>query len=255
MVTVDLHSIVNINSCWYTVSLYYIGAGRRNTGDWCFKDGFITFSDIAQLYLKASSNMKGRVLSIVSDCSYSGCWVKDCMEFFDEQGVQPCGHKAREKGMLIKMFASCKSNEIPTVFCYSICGIHIVANTKEVSLPWPSMHLGTQTTVAIDYSVINCNSKTIGEQCTLKPHYNWRKLSAQSRIELILAKHGGCPVWFYVLLDDNDDVMENFFAKLKEGSEMDLKDYGKILAKGWGEYPPDEIKAKIEKEYFLQCNC
>ena len=117
-----MHSRRNcvINFCLYTVSLFYIGAGRKNTGDWCFKDGFITFNDIAQLYLQASSNMKGRVLSIVSDCSYSGCWVRNCMEFLDEQGVQPCGHKARERGMLIKMFASCKSNEIPTVFRYSV---------------------------------------------------------------------------------------------------------------------------------------
>ena len=116
------------------------------------------------------------------------------------------------------------------------------------------MHLETQTTVAIDYSVINCNNKTIGEQCTLKPHYNWRKFSAQSRIELIIAKHGDHPAWFYVLLDDDNDVMENFFAKLEKGSTMDLKDYGQILAKGWGKYPPDEIKDKIENEYFLHCN-
>ena len=69
------------------VLLHYIGAGRRGTGDWCFEDGFITFRDIAQLYLRASHNFKGRVLAIVSDCSYSGCWVRECMEFLDEQGV------------------------------------------------------------------------------------------------------------------------------------------------------------------------
>ena len=39
------------------------------------------------------------------------------MEFLDEQGVQPCGHKAREKGMIIKVFTSCKS-EIPTEYRY-----------------------------------------------------------------------------------------------------------------------------------------
>ena len=55
----------------YTVLIYYIGAGRRGTGDWCFEDGFITFRDIAQLYLRASHNFKGRVLTIVSDCSYT----------------------------------------------------------------------------------------------------------------------------------------------------------------------------------------
>ena len=46
------------------------------------------------------------------------------MEFLDEQGVQPCGHKAREKGMIIKVITSCKSNEIPTEYRYSVDGIH-----------------------------------------------------------------------------------------------------------------------------------
>ena len=32
------------------VTVYYLGHGKRDTGDWCFQDGFITFSDIAELY-------------------------------------------------------------------------------------------------------------------------------------------------------------------------------------------------------------
>ena len=44
------------------------------------------------------------------------------MELLDEQGVQPCGHKARERGMIIKVFASCRSNETPTKYCFSVSG-------------------------------------------------------------------------------------------------------------------------------------
>ena len=102
--------------------IYYIGAGGRNIGDWCFQDGFITFRDIAKIYLQARYNLNGRVLTIISDCSYSGRWVRDCMEFLDEQGVQPCGHKAREKGILVKMLASCRSNETATEYQYIIDG-------------------------------------------------------------------------------------------------------------------------------------
>ncbi len=32
------------------VILYYIGPGKKGTGDWCFSDGFISFRDIMQLY-------------------------------------------------------------------------------------------------------------------------------------------------------------------------------------------------------------
>ena len=49
----------------YGIGLYYIGHGRRNTGDWCFQDGYITFTDLAQLYLQL---LRGRVLTIITDC-------------------------------------------------------------------------------------------------------------------------------------------------------------------------------------------
>ena len=179
IVLTDFYYLVIINPNYQfllLVVLYYIGAGRRGTGDWCFEDGFITFRDIAQLYLRASHNFKGRVLTIVSDCSYSGCWVRDCMQFLDEQGVQPCGHKAREKGMVINVFASCKSNEIPTEYSFSVSGIDNDENTGEMGF-WPSQQLlETQTTHHLNSSHLNCNTKTINKPCTLPPGLTWRIL-------------------------------------------------------------------------------
>ena len=164
-----------------TVVLHYIGSGRRGTGDWCFEDGFITFSDIAQLYLRASCNFKGRILSIISDCSYSGCWVRDCMEFLDEQGVQPCGHKAREKGMVIKVSASCKFNEIPTEYRYIVDGTRNNENTGVMTCKLSKQLLETQTTVSIDSSLLNCDSETIDNPCTLPPGLTWRELEEMKR--------------------------------------------------------------------------
>jgi hypothetical protein len=155
------------------VVLYYFGAGRRGTGDWCFEDGFITFRDIAQLYLRSSHNFKGRILTIVSDCSYSGCWVRDCMEFLNEQGVQPCGHKAREKGMIIKVFASCKSHQIPMEYRHTVDGLYNEVSTGGMSSWIAKQLLETQTTDYIDSSELNCQSWTINEPCTLPPGLAW----------------------------------------------------------------------------------
>ena len=97
---------------WYclrhAVDLYYIGAGKKRTGDWCFEDGYITFKDIASLYLQ---HFRGRILSVISDCSHSGGWIRECMTFLDEQGVRPCGPSAKEMIILIKIFASCHSHQ------------------------------------------------------------------------------------------------------------------------------------------------
>ena len=67
----------------------------------------------------SNQHFKGKVLTIISDCSYSGSWVKEGMAFMDEQGVGPCGHVAKEKGILVKVFASCLANEIPAELAFS----------------------------------------------------------------------------------------------------------------------------------------
>ncbi len=78
--------------------LHYIGPGQRDTGNWCFKNGLISFEEIMELY---TEHFKKRVLMIVSDCTYSGRWVKEAMTFMDRQGVGPCGHEAKEKGIFV----------------------------------------------------------------------------------------------------------------------------------------------------------
>ena len=231
------------------VLLYYTGAGRKNTGDWCFEDGFITFRDIAQLYRQ--SKLRGRILTIVSDCSYSGRWVRDCMEFLDEQGVQPCGHKAREKGILIKVFASCKPNQIPTEYQFSVSGAISDKIAGEMGF-WTSKQLTeTQTTHGIDSSCLRCNSTTITEPCTLEPGYTWRRFLKESqRIRLVRGMDRGRPAWHYVLLEDDDDTICEFNKRLKSGC-VDVGEYGQILQSGWGKDPPNDLKARMDEEYSL----
>ena len=239
------------NISTHTAIIYYIGAaGRRNTGDWCFEDGFITFRDIADLYLRASSNFKGRVLTIISDCSYSGCWVRDCMEFLDDQRVEPCGHKAREKGMIIKVFTSSKSNEIPTEYCYSVNGVINDKNTGVVGYYSCKPLMTTQTTNSINSSLLRCNSKTIDEPCTLRPGYTWSKFRAANRLYLVRGENHGHAVWHYVLLEDDDDVEKNYNAQVASGT-IDISNYGCVLVSGWGKDPQKEVIKKIDNEYLI----
>ena len=96
------------------------------------------------------------------------------MEFLNEQGVQPCGHKAREKGKIIKVFASCRSNEISTEYRYSVNGIDNEESTGEMSFWISKQLLKTQTTNDIDSSELNCTCQTVNESCTLPPGLTWR---------------------------------------------------------------------------------
>ena len=96
--------------------LHYYGNSRRNTGDWCFGDKCITFRDIAHLYMNHSH---GHFLTIITDCHSSGQWVSECTEFLGEQGVKLCGNSVREKGILLKVSASCRTGEHAAELLYT----------------------------------------------------------------------------------------------------------------------------------------
>ena len=219
------------------------------TGDWCFEDGFITFRDIAQLYLRACHNFKGYVLTIVSDCSYSGCWVRECAQLLDEQGVQPCGHKAREKGTLINVYTSCKSNEIPTAYRYSVGGTFNDKNTGDmVFLPHKQL-LDSQKTSIIDSTTIRCDTKNINEPCTIQPDFTWKKWMEGDKLFLVYGvHHDGRPCWSYVLLENDEQIIQKFHETVESG-HINAADYGQILHSGWGEGPPSQLRESINRKY------
>ncbi len=166
----------------HTVVLHYIGPGQKETGNWCFKDGFVTFGEIRMLY---SQFFKGRVLSIVSDCSYSGCWVKEAMTFMDDQGVGPCGHLAKDKGILVKVYASCQENEVPTELAFST---HCITNDKETGNIIFKIHLQTfkmdnQDPSGLDFTGIRC-SQLISQSCKMAtdPGSTWKNWSDHERV-------------------------------------------------------------------------
>ena len=95
------------------------------------------------------------------------------MEFLDEQGVQPCGHKAREKGTIIKVFTSSQSTEIPTKYSFCVSGL---SNDKDRgTLVFHSIRrqLKTQKMDYVDSSKLRCRSTTIYGPCTMPPDCTW----------------------------------------------------------------------------------
>ena len=75
--------------------------------------------------------------------------------------------QSREKRMIIKVHASCKSNEIPTEYCYIMSGTFNDEITGYMVIRYPQKLLETQTTDYIDYFELNCHNMTIDEPCTL----------------------------------------------------------------------------------------
>ncbi len=233
--------------------LHYIGPGQRKTGNWCFKDGFISFEEIMELYTRYLKP-RGRVLTIVSDCSYSGSWVKEAMTFMKGQKVGPCGHQAKEKGILVKVIASCLANEVPAELAFST---HCAKNNNDGKISYiidfrsEEIH-DDQHPSGIDFTAVQCNNK-IDQPCTMAPQSTWQQWSNERIICKVRSKDRGQPAWYYVLLEDDEDNIQTFLTKVNKGS-IDVADYGQVLKSGWGEDPPEDIKKWIEDNYKINYN-
>ena len=77
--------------------IWYMGHGQKNTGNWCFKDGEITLDEIIKLY---TTYFSGKLLYLISDCCYSGQWVRRMADIMDHWKVETCGHQAKRRNVL-----------------------------------------------------------------------------------------------------------------------------------------------------------
>ena len=257
-----VHTVKGAYFFLYLVMLHYIGHGRRNTGDWCFQDGYITFTDLTQLYLQL---LRGRVLTIVTDCSHSGSWVKQCMDFLDQQGVGPCGHSARDKGILIKVFASCLSHQVPRQLAHSVYGSKNDKNTGDMTFIRCYYSIDLRAKVAedqhargIDSTGVRCGQKSIDDECECLPGATWQRWSARNRIYKAGGENGGRKAWHMTLLVDDDATIVQFAEKTqgenKGKFDINLTDYGVILKSGWGEDPSEEEYQSAMQEYQVYQN-
>ncbi len=197
-----------------------------------------------------TEHFQKRVLTIVSDCSYSGRWVKEAMTFMDTQGVGPCGHEAKEKGILVKVYTSCLANEVPAELAYSTHGATNNKNTGIIYYDFNRKEIhDDQHTSGLDFTQVRCKNK-IDQPCTMAPHSTWQLRNDGSRVYLVRGKDKGCQSWHYVLLVDDEETIQAFKAKVKSGS-VDVADYGQVLKSGWVEDPPEETKKWCKENYCI----
>ena len=204
-----------------------------------------------------TQHFRGRVLNITSDCSYSGSWVREAMAFMDEQGVGPCGHVAKEKGILVKVFASCLANEVPAELAFSTHGIANIPNTGRMTFNGPGyrgdeIHDG-QHCSWFEFTEVRCQNK-IDQPCTMAPGSTWDQWDTAEMIRLVKGEDRGFAAWHYVRLRD-EDTRKAFDEKTAtSGTSIDVALYGQVLKSGWGIDPPGSVAKEIEEKYIVNYN-
>ena len=147
---------------------------------------------------------RGQVLCLVPDCHSSGHWVVECAKFLDEQRVRPCGHSARRKGILLKVYASCKTGQDTAELCYTLQAMEVESDglvyhriSKELS--------EQQKSFGDNFTEVGCRKRE-GEECAIASDSTWSTASEVTSGKIFIVRGGrdeGRPAWNYILLDDD----------------------------------------------------
>ena len=233
-----------------TAVIWFTGLSQSGTGDWVFRDGTISFEEIFDLY---QTHFKHRVLHIISDCSFSGCWVLRAAAALDNMGIPPCGHHTRECGVLLKIWVA----TVPDEQAKELLKVrHRVQHSKDGFMV---LHMdgslrarmwtpkGGLLRSYLHSAWITCSSKL--NNCCSLPDFctklGWIGCvrSRPSLIYLVRGKDKGRPAWHYVLVDEGQ---ENTFKEKVSSGTVDVAVYGKVIKSGWGKDPPDDVKNAID---------
>ena len=237
-------------SCYvilFLALLWYTGYGERHSGNWCFKDGTISFADIINLYQRF---FQGKVLYLVCDCAHAGQWVMTYTKFLEENSVGACGHQAKEKGYLLKIYTSCQPEQTVKDFCFSTGAVNL-GNDGCLGFYHCKQLMPTQTTFGTDFTKLLC-FQDINKKCQLESithRWSWvdyatkqRSAAIEDLVFLVRGKDRGKAAWHYVLV--NEGLKEEFKTKIATGN-IDVAKYGFVVCSGWGENPPEDIKNKV----------
>ena len=223
----------------------YLGHSQKGTGNWCFKDGTISFREIFDLHRQICP---GKRLNIMPDCCYSGQWVIDCAKTLDSFGIPPCGHRAREQ-VLIKVYASCKPDQKAAEPCYSIEAIKIGDDGSLLYYTKKKVN-ETQTFYGTNFTKLTC-CRGPDESCRSEEALkNWTWEDAidgglSSSVYIVRGKDRGRQVWHFVLLSNkSEEYKERFLEQVKSGT-VNVNKWGYVIQSGWGKDLPDSVEDRI----------
>ena len=237
---------INFVCVLYLALIWYSGHGQRDTGHWCFKDDVLTFEELLSLY---ETHFRGRLLTVVTDCCYSGHWAYQLAEALERKGIPPCGHHAEEAGYLIKLYASCQPHERATMCSYTFEGVS--AGSDGLVKFEVQTALKGQRTCGVDTTSIRCSGLDRGIPCGIcVQNVSWRDIPRYQCLSHFVQQVPEGNGWLYLLLFEEEEA--TFKAKVQKGARgEDVLRHGRVLCSGWDEEPPPEVVRAVTAFFDL----
>jgi hypothetical protein len=253
-----------VNALLFAAYIWYIGHSEEGTGNWCFKDGTISFEEIFDTYqqvqkfkaspwetMDAVPDESGKLLVVISDCNYSGNWIYRCAKILDKQRIPPCGHMTR---FHIRVYCSTKYTQQAQELTYSVTG---VTATKDGDFSFRDIELSeTQQTCCGDFTKFVC-CRDPSDPCRMHEDikgWNWTDIvtgKLRSSTYVIQGRQKGRKRWFIILLHNKGpEFIKQYKAEVKHG-EIEPSKWGYVLKSGNGETPPKKVLNKVTQWTFV----
>ena len=173
--------------------------------------------------------------------------MSDCAETLDSLRIPPCGHKARERGVLLRVFTSCKPDQKAAEPGYSM---------KAMLVDEGGMVMGSAMSFESQQSTWFSGTKLVCCQgpdsaCPKSAFSQLKWMDSVKRglpVKLAVTKEQGKDQWHYLMLKDaSEETAQAFEAELKKNPSPRLGRWGVVLSEGEGRQPPVDIKEQIEE--------
>ena len=234
-----------INNCDQSGAyIWFIGHSEEGTGNWCFKDGTISFRDIYDIY---KGNQQKKLLAIISDCCYSGNFIHQCAEVLDDKNIPPCGHKTRDKSLLIRIYSSSEKSQLAQELCYSDKGVEVREDDGDFSF-YDTFLRPYQNSCRGDFTKLVCCRRP-EERCRMDEDikdWMWTDMVTKKLRNSIHIVHGyqksqEAPLYIFLLLNKSKDW---FHAQVRMGT-IDIQEWGHVLDSVSGEELSTDTKTSV----------
>ena len=219
-----------------------MGNSERDTGNWCFKDGTISFQEIFSIYRRHPSI---KCLDIQTDCNYSGQWVRECAKTLDSLHIPPCGHRARERGAMVAVIASCQPDQEAAEPGFSI---ERMTMKDDGSITVSNKQMTHQESIFFDSTKLVC-CRGPDSPCpqTTFQHLTWENAVDGSINYCLFKRREGDRIrWYCLILHRAGDAYdEEFRSQQQRDPSLRLSDWGYVLESGEGEDPPQAVTDKV----------
>ncbi len=226
--------------------IWYFGHSEKDTGNWCFKDGTISFDEILDIYRR---QQRETLLTIISDCSFSGNFVRRYAEILDNENIPPCGHKTNDT---VRIYSSTRPLQEAQELCYSDRGVEVRRDGDFLFLDTPLT--SQQSTYHGDFTKLVCCGGPM-DSCRMDEDmkgWTWTEVvegKFRHYIYIIKGYQRGRECWYMILLS-RDGEYTKYEAEITKG-KIDAHEWGCILYSAIDEQLPRKLIYKVTQRTFI----